>query len=701
MIPRGVARIVHHASQTPYPKTVKRPLTKAHKLELGETAETAGQSDRISSHAQTSLPSVSAPHRRYDFSAVRAIDKKQSEVDKAVRSTSLYVAARKNQMREKLSYVENKSNDPKMRTSEYCDIKPEGPNEIKQLNGLTRNLFKVNQAKIDAKMEKEAAFTFHPIMSNLDDIQHNNLIKTQRHQKFIGELEDILSLKVKRADKIAALEQYIKQNGGIDRFSSDELNRLLVTLWNLNAYGSAMELVISSNNPVFKTSPLTLELFAYCALNSDTHFNPHVAESIASFLVSKNPKSVEAQKLWGFIQEAKLDVAATLMQDILAQRRSDDTLKKYNICFPQDKTITYETVVSSFLESNSLAIVHYSKAFLESFDPRIGLRLLHMQLESKDLDAAQKTAKLIEKACLRDHVAFSNNPAIVRAFVEACLISESQSPLLPTMEAKLIALCSTQNHAYAAYESLVEASKNYSSHQIESMRDRLKDHLEALEADAKQEHAKAKDELKNTPLPFSMETVSWGEKTASYAGKTDNVIEGNLKLWGGQLPAHEVNRYTKDFFTKLLQIPLNELFEKLPEGIEEGTTLAQIEDHAVFDDIMYKLLRFQFKTDERDMEIIDSDGHKVFERIFVAFQNLAGVPEKDRKKLKDDTSNLAWFFYNRLGDCRQVAQSQQILYELWRDFQMKKHLVSYNKALEKEDPKRIEEEKNHNGFSVY
>lgn len=577
----------------------------------------------------------------------------------------------------------------------YCEAHPS------VIEGRTKIMFGGAWPPATAKEKREYGHVFDPEVKDLDILEKRNQLKVEKHQKFLSELNDIIKNNKGNKHTVEALVDYMydEKAGGLERFTADELNRLLVQLWNHHGEDAIVEMMISSNNALFKRDPLSLEILGKSALKSQTYFSPFVAISVANILLERDPNSVEAHALLAETHQTRFYFAREMYKNLLNQEINEETQELYEKCFGYEESIDIQKVRSNIEDTLTLSLHYNQIAFRSSFDPKYGLKVMLTELELENINHpknapghAQITAELIQTACLRDDVLFSRNLPIVTAFVEASYISGKHDDILPKIEAQLLTLCKTLKDTEATIKSIETlhrlAPTKEAEKQSEQLLDKLINHfnemktgkehaLKALE-DRQKEYAAIK--LDKTP-----ETIGWNLKTYSYEGQTSNVIEGNLMSRGGQLPSHEINRYTKAYFTKILETPLGELIDKLPPKVEPSWTLLDLDDVDLQMDLFDRFLRVQFKTEELQMETLDSPGHKKYDSVVNGSLKIRGVRENRRKEIKDDRTNLAYHMHTRLGDCRQNAQSKQLLFNLLREAQINKQLSLMAEAFDNED----------------
>jgi hypothetical protein len=565
-----------------------------------------------------------------------------------------------------------KSTTNKSKMAAYAN---KSPAEIEQ---LTKEIF--SKTKDDSKkIKKEYGHVFSSQIIDHEALHRENKANVEKKQKFIKDVEKIVSHRPGIEKKIIVkdLKEFMYEKGQLKDFTVDELNILTTHLWNHDGWEALMEMVAASSNPSIKQNTFIMEVFAKCSLNSSKYYNPFIAISVCNLILSKDPKNAAAEAILGTAHESRSDFAQKMLEGLVDGNVNEDILENYKIAFPHDSEITEESVEKNYNETAGISRFYYEKTFSNSFDPRFGLRVMHNDLAARDEESAFKTAELVQLACLRDDVMNSNNFATVRAFVESCHLTGLHNDLLPEMEARLLTLCKTPKDTINALHGMNELSQFFKGKadkdpgaikDVGNMIDRLTAHLRELSStDQTSEVLKKREqELKEIPVAYTPATGAWNNKVYGYSSLSNNEVAGSLKF-GGQLPSHEVNRYTKEFFNEILHQPLGKLITELPEGVDGNMTLNDIKDVDLTLELTNLFLREQFKTDRWNLEVITSDGHKEFDNITNVSIRLSGIPDdpKMRKEVMDDRTNLAMNLYSRLGDCRQHAQCKQLLMDIW------------------------------------
>lgn len=508
----------------------------------------------------------------------------------------------------------------------------------------------------------------------LETIKKVNEAIVKRNHDFYQALEHCLNGHDTVKSKIEALEYLIYhectagdgKSSGLDRFNCHEQTEIFKTFWNLEAYDHMVEMMEQSRNPSFKSNLLNLEFYVRANLKGN-YFNPHNALAIAELISKSDPDSVEVNGMKGVIFSVMKESARQVMVMLGKKHYSPQIDELYRKCFPIPTTADrFEEAKNNYLESLVRADCFYKKAFAKDFDPRYGLRVLHLELERKDPTEAKQAAKLIQMACLKEG-RYEMNLSLARAMLEsAYVLGDVNSDQVLQLEQAVLKLAKTHKSLQNVHGSLKRLIRLLpKATPIASFNKIIEERL--LEVKRTGQISLSSEEFSD--LHFSTknkQTRQLETLTYDYRGKTSNYVEGNFKF-GAQLPAQNINRQDRKFFEELTEIPLRDL---LPDGslyADRFQTIQDIKEITDFVNVSNEIIRSRFKTDEWDLERLTSAGHHKFDAIVAGLIQLSGVPGKEaRKILKDSRTNISLEFTSGIGDCRHHSHVKQLLFDTWQ-----------------------------------
>jgi hypothetical protein len=166
------------------------------------------------------------------------------------------------------------------------------------------------------------------------------------------------------------------------------------------------------------------------------------------------------------------------------------------------------------------------------------------------------------------------------------------------------------------------------------------------------------------------------ERSHSYRGQSvyDAEIVKNNFQYGGIITDTSIARRDRLEFGKLLNAPLGDLMatfggdvSKMP-GVTADMRLTDIKDPEQFVAVAQQLVRQNFGTAAKNLEIIDSLEHKLYyDHPIESLNKASGIPaDRIARQGYDSRTSLSAEWAKGLGDCRHHAQSMQLLYDMWQ-----------------------------------
>lgn len=485
------------------------------------------------------------------------------------------------------------------------------------------------------------------------------------------------------------LTDYIfKQPGGINRFTKLEQTHLFQQLFELDQLEAMDAMMSNSKYTEFKESPVNLELLARAAL-SHTPPNPAFGRYIIHRLIKHY--TTELQTRLGTMAELAdihsllsdaIEIQIAFTEDLLkeVQKKESDpnhqidmkVYKEYKRAIGGTNCLNLEelssTKVQDQLSTLHAAKLKTNKAFYLNFHPRNGCKLIAEHMQAGQFDEATATAKYLEHACLSKGVFEFTNPESAQGMLIACCLQGKQ--LTPEQYQHLCGILQ-ENDNQEYLEATKDILKEFAAHSPNQATTTVLSLLDNT-SQIKQAASGAK----------KLKDISF-----NYQGVTSNVIQGNFRF-GGLLYSSYFNRGDRQQFDMLIREPLGHLIDRnRPESqvriqtIESALgkpidqlSLVDIEDPFIFLQITDLYIRQSFHNEELQMENLHSDGHKKFEQATNGLFNIAGMESKDMRKKVDGSgspipgsaTSPSIALAIGLGDCRQHAQTKQLLFDVWR-----------------------------------
>lgn len=583
------------------------------------------------------------------------------------------------------------------------DVLPEDADKV------VAKLFKNNEPQADYYTDifsEEAT-------ADIDGKRRENSTARREELRFRKEMEEIDKIEDTQ-ERIDALEAFIYDQGeGIERFNADQLNHMYKKFLQLGAHNQMVEMMEQSTNGTFTQNVVNLEFYVRANIRSD-YFNPHICESIGRYILDQSPSSAQGLAIIGMVNVVKMRIAEEYARQWeTSEGPTQEIVQQFQACFPNGESATAEAKSAHDQARDQYAMClnkaneAFSQAFDSSFDPRYGARLMQLQIELGDVDGAAKTARLVRLACKRDGGLDSENTSNLRAFLEASICLGAPEEEIQLIANHLLETLPTQRHAKDVLISLERLLYLTENPDLQKVITRIEEFHETPAGDAKERLLQQLRGDGNSATPSvglaayqrsqqassadaNAEALSnWRDNTYSYRGKMSNSVQGNF-AFEGILPSQNVNRYDRASFDELLHVPLRDLLpeDKLTDSTRDQC-LADIEDPEQFIAIADAIIRSNFNTDTWDLEVIDSAGHKEFERRQAALIQYFGFESKEaRAAIPESRTNVFNVFAMGIGDCRQQAHVKQLMFDTWQAEKVNKRI---QKASAATDPKVIDD----------
>lgn len=512
-----------------------------------------------------------------------------------------------------------------------------------------------------------------------------NLDFQKRRNNFHEKLERITDDNhMSRDEKVKAIKEivYEEEKGG-DKLNCLELKKIHSTLWDLDAYDEMVEMRYLSDNVEFKHDIGILPLHARATLKS--HYNNHyILHSIADHLMQDPAMYEEGIVIKGLIATSERKNSKELLKAMREDPENvpEGLLKEYMRYFPNDGSRSENSIHENYKNSLRSAYSEFKEAFSKNYDCRYGSRMIHLLLELENAEQTNRReeleniARLTLKAAEKDGGVFSNNPAVLRAYLTALyLLPDSKIEEIKLAEDALVVLFKGRKSIEYAIQDFSEL--NLSLHRQGQDLQRYSVHflvqahhiyVEGSEGEYQAFINEAKARFRQ-----AVGNNEWHDRSYNIKGFTSNSIDGNFQF-GAQLPDHALNLRDRAYIEEMIETHFSGI-----ETIEEFNFQAN------------QLIRNIFQTDARELETLTSDGHKLYDKAVHAIIEFAGVPTIEaRKDLCNSWTNISTVVSLGLGDCRHHAQLKQILFDVWHGQKLNQVLSEMQQAEEENHEENIQ-----------
>lgn len=556
----------------------------------------------------------------------------------------------------------------------------------KELNSLESANNFLKKTILGPPLVQSSSLSLFKIKKNdIENEYKKNLDFQKRRNNFHEKLRIITDdNQISRDEKVKAIEGilYENENEGPE-LNCLELKKIHSTLWDLDAYDEMVKMMYLSDNVEFKHDIGILPLHARATLRS--HYNNHyILRSIADHLMQDPAMYEEGIIIKGLIATSESKTSKELLKAMKEDPEEvpEGLLKEYMRYFPDDSSRSENSIHENYKNSLRSAYSEFKEAFSRNYDCRYGSRVIHLLLELENAeqtnqrDELENMARLTLKAAEKDGGVFSNNPAVLRAYLTALyLLPESKIEEVKLAEDALVVLFKGKKSIEYAIQDFSEL--NLSLHRQGQDLQRYCVHFlvqahHLYVEGSKDEYQTFINEAK-ARFKQAVGNNEWHNRSYNIKGFTSNSIGGNFQF-GAQLPDHALNLQDRAYIEEMIKTHFSGI-----ETIEEFNGQAN------------QLIRHIFETDGRELETLSSNGHKLYDEAVHAIIKFAGVPTIEaRKDLCNSWTSIATVISLGLGDCRHHAQLKQILFDVWHGQKLNQVLSEMQQAEEKNHKENIQ-----------
>jgi hypothetical protein len=533
--------------------------------------------------------------------------------------------------------------------------------------------------------------------------QHNLQLVAQQ-SAFNGTLDQILEIDpvtkkyVRLPAEIIPLldDAYAKfdmESGGL---SAQQLMRFFNAFMNIKAHDRMISLFEKSKDTRFQNAPIVIErvAVAYNMLQQPMKTIAWVQHYLQDAQVTANGLSLA--EMYGALGKAYS--IQQLKAEALARDRNDgDAIASYRHAFglaadaplPSNSELHIQTT-RALAQSGEA----YEKGFMDGFAYYPGINAVYSEIARGDIEQAKANAELVYLATLRDGGLESSDYWTVATMVEALLIMGKghEGSFKAALDRVAQIITKTPEWRFESTFGKWNTVVRPALEKLASTEEHGAYAGQALQRAAEAEiYLTAVYQNPSSQAADRAKTRSPGEqflsKSHGYRGMSvfDVEMVTNNFAFGGLISHVLVNRCDKHEFRKLLSMPAGELVRflggestSLDPYVNKAKSLFDISDPNVFIDAAQVIIRQNFGTVEKKMEIIDNpDRFQAFDQTTKALDLVAGAPEGKaaRNQLSFDfKTSVAAEFAKGLGDCRHHAQALQIMFDVWQEHKLSVYL---------------------------
>lgn len=536
---------------------------------------------------------------------------------------------------------------------------------------------------------------------------------------------DAQAEKAKNAAIAANLQDYVfNQPGGVDRFTTSEQTFLFQNFYDLADFNGLDSMMTSSKNEAFTKNLVNIEFHARLALHNkppQPYYARMVCQTAITHLLStlgdlSDTGYVKYGELYALAGEAmKMQIQSTKnylaeleRQEsdpnyVIDQHIKEDYLRSMNFADSAETTSSLRDTISQMESKLEKALIN---AFFLDLEPAHGISLAMKYLEWGKVEDAITILKMTEVSCINRGVFEFPKADYAKSLMIATL---AQGKDLGPEQLKQLAYVISQaekiDGVHETQNTLEALNKLHQAGLIDTAQ------LSSVEA-----------ALKN-PVPSPSLPQTGTDKlrkiSYNYQGIISNYISGNFRF-GGLLYSSHLNRSDNEAFEKLVNTPLVDLIDKTRPHSQERLQqieaifgpewdqkkMIDIEDPLQLMTVLDLFIRQSFYNEELEMEDLHSQGHKTFENATYGLFQAGGMSEREKRKQVDaagspipgSRTNPSAALSLGLGDCRQHAQTKQLLFDSWRRIKINhamreayKHRVSGQSEKSEAAFKRAEE----------
>lgn len=599
-----------------------------------------------------------------------------------------------------------RSTDVIIRTGAACQVDRTGADGVVAAKFAPAFAIKTSKRSVSPSTAR-LLLAGDPSKLDLTKVRSHSFETQARKIAMAKELEEVLLANTIRphpsAESMTVNEDGVREwlfSTPISRYNHEEQAQIFKKLYDNGMYNLAVELIMESNNHLVLTDPVLLEFFCRAQMRSE-YCNPALVESLVSLLESQNGISGETASIRGNLEAVKAKIAGQAIHEMNYGGITPHTATLVQRFLPGTNISDRSSVYAAYNTSLSRSLTSHMEAFSLTHDPRYGItaihRLMAVQSHSPTPARALEISRLIQKVrftCIREGGMESNVFPVMAALIECEILENPTNTKIIGMMKKLVKDADNSSKVGTFIERLMEINNFAELNGIKEVADAA---IACVAYRDKETGTMGKDEEKDLetairnaifdyPSPLDLyppsasvaaKASAWveegdeevpptheafTERTTTYRGFTSNFISGNFSF-GGQLPSQNINRKDLRVFEKLIDKPIKELLT----GSDDTRKLSEVTDEDEFLEIVDRITRQVFKTDELNLEVLDSDGHAVYDDLVLRSQRAMGVDDPDDRKLigRDSATSISMTMAMRLGDCRHHSQVKQLLFDVW------------------------------------
>ncbi len=483
-------------------------------------------------------------------------------------------------------------------------------------------------------------FSTNPAEIDLDlaTTQNRGIIDLQRKQH--GAMAECLSHRSETEEKdkkISRLEHYAFDENDLIDFPPSTLMMIFNHFKALGSFENMLRVYEQCENDEFRSSSIVCE---FCAVACNKTNQPDRTLELCNDLVKEGQVNGE---VYGAMGKAHL-----------VKRETEKSLEAYE------------------------------NGYLMDFDYYPGVNVVYRLLELGQVERAKRVAQMVYLSCERDGGVESEDYWCVVTMLELACIAEKDATAIKDITTKVLSVATATWEIESTLSNLEKLAPPNSANReaIDALRQHLDDIKNFSQEQLQEKQSRLGKDFATTTIEKNFLPEMWRANSFSYRGLSSNFVGGNFDF-GGDLSDHAINRTDRGQIETLLSTPIAEMIDLscLKYSQEEArqilsgapASLMDVADIDQFLKIVDIFLRSTFETEKLDLENLQSDGHKVYDKTLRGLVQTGGVADGAKKGV-DSRTNISTSLALGLGDCRHHAQAKQLLFDMWQKVHVNKLL---------------------------
>lgn len=412
----------------------------------------------------------------------------------------------------------------------------------------------------------------------------------------------------------------------------------------------------------FRALPIVSERYLV-ALNKTGA--PNLAIEVANNLHASGHENGETWAQMGKAYRLKYETAEQYLNQLSAQPSDSQKTNSAKLAYEQlfteeERTSNIDLLTTQIQQTKVKCRESYTKGFEHSYDHYPGINAAFEALKAGDYEDAKILAQLTYKSCHADGGRKAKDFWCSVTMVQAaCLLGTPEEELKELLHAT-VRKDAPAWQIQTTISAIREVKTGFEKLGLDPSA--IEQTITALELVKQGNIQQAETVIFDETIDDTINKYTFTFRKPSYF-VGGHILGGNYN-YGGSLNDHTITRTDLEMLRSLFDVPLSEMIpaNKL-NGQNDFSTLGEINDPKEFLKVTDQFIRHHFGNEEQSLEIIDSSGHKKFDKTVEAQSALNGMTERNGV---DSRTNISVALAFGLGDCRLHAYTKQALFDIWQ-----------------------------------